>query len=144
MSAAWHAVGRRSPVPLALMGVIFYLSAQSDPGPDLPAVARMAGHAGQFGLLTLLWAWALEPRLGLRRATSAAAAIAFVYAISDEYHQTHVPGRDGDPVDVAIDAVGITIAVLLLRARVARSRAGSRRGSQPRARRGGPGIRRRA
>lgn len=118
---SWGAVLRRAPAPLALMALIFYLSGQSDPGPDLGPAARMLAHAGEFGLLTLLWGWALGPRLGLVRAIPAAAAIALAYALSDEFHQTFVPGRDGDPVDVAIDAVGISIAAALLRARRLRS-----------------------
>jgi VanZ family protein len=38
--------------------------------------------------------------------------LAIVYAASDEVHQTFVRGRHGTPVDVAIDAVGIGLAVL--------------------------------
>lgn len=126
------AVLRRSPAPLALMALIFYLSAQSDPGPDLPRAAQWLAHAGEFGLLTLLWAWALTPALRLRRAALVAAAIAFAYAISDEYHQSFVPGRDADPFDVLVDSVGIAVAVALLR-RAARSRTPPRsRQSAPR------------
>ena len=117
MSRARGAALRRSAAPLALMALIFYLSAQSDPGPDVAPIVRMLGHAGEFGLLTLLWGWALRPALGRRDAALAAAAISFVYAIGDEYHQTHVPGREGDPVDVAIDTVGIAVGYALLRLR---------------------------
>jgi VanZ family protein len=51
--------------------------------------------------------------------------MALAYAISDEFHQTFVPGRSGAPRDVAIDLIGITAGLLLLswngrlRARVA-------------------------
>jgi VanZ family protein len=150
---SWRPVLRRAPAPLALMALIFYLSSQSDPGPDLAPALRMLAHAAEFGLLTLLWAWALGPRLGPRRAIPSAAAIALAYAISDEYHQTFVPGRDGNPVDVAIDAAGIAIAALALvlrlraartRARRERSRAASPRGSRPAAPRDEPGTRLRA
>jgi VanZ family protein len=144
LSASTRAVVRRSPAPLALMALIFYLSAQSDPGPDLAPAIRMLGHAAQFGLLALLWGWALSVSLRPGRATLAAAAIALVYAIGDEYHQSLVPGRDADPFDVAIDSVGIAFAVLVLRARAVRSRIGSRAGSQAAARPGGSGTRRRA
>ncbi|HSI81243.1 MAG TPA: VanZ family protein [Solirubrobacterales bacterium] len=116
MSAASRTALRRAPAPLALMALIFYLSGQSDPGPDLGAAARILAHAGEFALLTVLWAWALAPRLGVR-AIAAAAAIALVYAVADEYHQTFVDGRDGSPFDVAIDAAGIALATAALRAR---------------------------
>ena len=36
----------------------------------------------------------------------------FLYACSDEFHQTFVPDRVGTFADVAVDAVGFTIGVL--------------------------------
>ncbi len=103
----------RAPAPLALMALIFYLSAQSDPGADIGALGRITAHAGEYFLLTLLWAWALAPALG-RRAAVAAAGIAVAYAISDEVHQSFVDGRDADPLDVVVDAAGITLALITL------------------------------
>ena len=103
------------------MAAIFVLSSQSDPGADPGAVGRMLAHAGEFALLTALWSWALWPSLGLR-ATLAAAAISLVYAVADEAHQSFVPGRDSDPLDVVVDAVGIAVAVFLIRRRAASAR----------------------
>jgi VanZ family protein len=100
---------RRAPAPLALMGLIFYLSAQSDPGADIGSVGRIAAHAGEYALLTALWWWALRPTLGAR-AVAAAAVVSLLYAISDEVHQSFVPGRDADPLDVAVDLGGIALA----------------------------------
>jgi hypothetical protein len=42
-----------------------------------------------------------------------AGAIALAVAILDEIHQLYVPGRDGSATDVALDMVGIAIALLL-------------------------------
>jgi VanZ family protein len=36
-----------------------------------------------------------------------------LYAVSDEVHQALVPGRMGSPLDVAIDAAGVVLGVLL-------------------------------
>ncbi|MGH2987931.1 MAG: VanZ family protein [Solirubrobacterales bacterium] len=94
------------------MAVIFYLSAQEAVGPDLPAWTRVVAHFGEYALLAALWVWALAPLLG-RRALLVAAAIAFAYALSDEYHQSLVEGRDADPLDVLADAAGIAAAVIL-------------------------------
>ena len=104
----------RAPAPLALMGLIFFLSAQSDPGADIGWLGRILAHAGEYLLLTVLWAWALTPELG-RRALPVAAAISLAYAISDEIHQGYVEGRDSDPFDVVVDAAGIAVACLLVR-----------------------------
>ena len=114
--------------PLALMGLIFYLSAQESVGPQLPAFTRVIAHFSEYALLTALWIWALAPALG-KRALFAAAAISVLYAISDEYHQSFVPGRDSDPFDVLVDACGITAAVAAAIAVSARRGASRRRAS---------------
>ncbi len=107
------------------MATIFYLSAQQSVGPELPAFTRVIAHFTEYALLASLWVWALAPSLG-RRAFAAAAAICILYAISDEYHQRFVEGRDSDIVDVLVDACGIAFAVLLI-SRVSARRAASRR-----------------
>jgi VanZ family protein len=43
--------------------------------------------------------------------------VSVVYAISDEFHQSFIEGRNGSPIDVAIDSVGIAAAALWLRRR---------------------------
>lgn len=118
------AVLLRAPAPLALMGLIFFLSAQSDPGADIGWLGRILAHAGEYALLTALWAWALAPVLG-RRAVLAAAAISLAYAVSDEIHQSSVSGRDADPFDVVVDAAGIALGCVLVSRRW--TRAGRRR-----------------
>jgi VanZ family protein len=123
--------------PLALMGLIFYLSAQSDPGADVGTVGRILAHAGEYALLGALWTWALAPALGIRRALAAAVAISFLYAISDEIHQSSVPGRDADPLDVVADTAGIAIAALLIRARLRGARTIERAPRNPRSSAGG-------
>jgi VanZ family protein len=102
----------RFAAPLALMALIFYLSAQEAVGPDLPAWVRVVAHFAEYALLAALWVWALGPVLG-QRAPVVAAAITFLYALSDEYHQSFVEGRDADPLDVLADAAGIAFAVSL-------------------------------
>lgn len=94
-----------------MMGLIFVLSAQPNLGTDLgliDLIGRKIAHAGVFGSLCLLWLWALGPVTG--RALAGAVLISVVYAVTDEYHQTHIEGRSGNPVDVGIDAAGIAIA----------------------------------
>lgn len=105
--------GARAIAPVALMGAIFYLSSREAVGPDLPAWASVVVHFTEFALLAALWCWALAPAIG-RRALVVAGAIAFAYAIGDEYHQSFVEGRDSDPLDVLIDALGIATALLVI------------------------------
>ncbi len=104
--------------PLALMGLIYFLSDQPDLSTGLGVwdlILRKIAHMSAYAALTLLWLRALGPFTG--RALIWAVAIAILFAISDEYHQTFVEGRHGSPVDVGIDTVGIVIAVLISRTR---------------------------
>ena len=104
--------GSRFAPPLALMGLIFALSAQPSLDSGLGTidfVGRKLIHATEFGLLYLLWLRALGWR-GQARWT--AAAIAIGYAITDELHQTFVSGRHGVPTDVLIDSTGVLVAAL--------------------------------
>jgi len=117
-------IGRLAP-PLALMALIFALSAQPDLSSGLGTidlVLRKLAHMTEYGLLWVLWLRALGPD---RR--WAAAGIAIAYAATDEWHQTFVAGRHGAPVDVLIDASGIAIAwALWRRARAAGPRTAAR------------------
>ncbi len=106
----------RALAPLALMALIFYLSAQPSVGPELPAWTRIVAHFSAYFVLGSLWLWALVPALG-SSGIPAAAAISLLYAISDEYHQSFVEGRDADPLDVLTDAAGIAAACWLAQAR---------------------------
>ena len=114
------AVSRFGPA-VALMGLIFALSAQPDLSSglgDWDLVLRKLAHMAEYGLLFVLWRRALP---GAPRWT--AAAIAVGYAVSDEIHQSFVEGRHGSPVDVAIDATGVALGWLAT-ARWARRRDG--------------------
>ncbi len=101
-------------VPIALMGVIFWFSAQPAAGHHAwwVIVFRKLGHITGYALLTGAWWWAL--RGVARRPLLWAVVISLLYACTDEFHQTFVRGREGTPRDVAIDAVGMAIAALLI------------------------------
>lgn len=106
--------------PLALMAVIFFFSHQPDLSSGLgnwDLVGRKIVHFAEYAVLCVLWWRVLAGRAGRRRAIMAAAAISFAYAVSDEVHQSFVEGRNGSPVDVAIDSAGIAAASLWLRRR---------------------------
>ena len=111
----------RASAPVALMALIFYLSAQEAVGPQLPAWTRVVAHFTQYAVLATLWAWALAPPLG-RRALIASGVVSLLYAISDEYHQSFVDGRDADALDVLTDAAGIAFALGLVDRYAAASR----------------------
>ena len=107
--------------PLALMAVIFALSAQPDLSSGLGTadlILRKLAHMAEYGLLVFLWWRALSDVAPARLAVGLALAISILYAATDEYHQSFVEGRHGTPVDVLIDSVGMAaVAWLLLRRR---------------------------
>lgn len=103
---------------IAIAAIIFTLSAQpnlqvTDGAADL--VLRKLAHMAVFGLLAAacVRGLALHGVTG-RAALLGAAALATLYAIGDEFHQTFVAGRSGSPIDVTIDLVGIVVALALL------------------------------
>lgn len=121
------------------MAVIFFLSAQ----PDLPhpeagwadLLFASGSHALEFGVLAVLLAAALEAggkpqgpdRRGpdRRRTVLIAFVVTALYALSDEFHQSFVPGRVPDPWDLVCDVAGALTGLALWaawRRRLARSR----------------------
>ena len=99
--------------PLALMGLIFFLSAQPDLNSGLgtlDTIGRKFVHFAIYGALWWLWDRALSHRYPL-----VAAVITIAYAISDEYHQSFVDGRVGSVRDVLIDTAGVFAAWALSR-----------------------------
>jgi VanZ family protein len=87
------------------MAVLFWLSHQSAP-PGATLVPDWASHGGGWAVLGALCRRALHNRA---RAAVLAVAIATGYGITDEYHQSFVPGRHSDPLDVVKDLGGSVI-----------------------------------
>lgn len=74
-------------------------------------IVRKIAHLLEYGLLGML-VHLLLMAYG-HRSRWLAIAIAVAYAVTDEVHQAFVPGRLGTPVDVLIDAIGVTAGVFL-------------------------------
>jgi VanZ family protein len=99
---------------VAWAAVIFAFSSVPHLGTGLgtwDTVLRKGAHITEYSVLGAL----LYRALG-REPLALAAGIA--YAATDELHQHFVRGRHASPVDVAIDAVGLALGMLVwLRAR---------------------------
>ena len=101
------------------MGVIFILSAQLSlphaPDTLLDFVLKKTAHMIEYGILAFLLWRALSRGQGTfsRSALAAAFVITVLYAASDEYHQTFVPGRHGKLIDVGFDAAGALVSLLV-------------------------------
>lgn len=98
--------------PVLWMGVIYALS--SVPGEAMPAGEY--GSFGHFGVYLVLGALYFVALGGRRRglwAVVTAVALASVYGVSDEFHQSFVPGRVPDPADWAMDTAGALVGALV-------------------------------
>lgn len=107
---------------LAWAGVIFLISAQpSESLPDfgLNDLVAAAGHLFVYAVLMVLLLTALRrtTRLTAARVTLLAFALLALYALSDEYHQSFVPGRDPALFDWLTDLTGAALAWAIQRRR---------------------------
>lgn len=81
---------------------------------------RKAAHLAEYALLAaLLWRAFNGVSLGRvrpwpRRLAWRVWSLSVAYAVSDEFHQTFVPSREGHVRDVAIDAAGAALALGLI------------------------------
>ena len=129
---------------LAVMGLIFYMSAKdvtesggmskwlldtafgrilirllpriTDRGDEIDL--RKYAHMAEYALLAvpsvLFFRELLMDKRVPIRASFCSLVFCCVYACSDEYHQTFVPGRAGAMIDVAVDLVGVLFGLALV------------------------------
>ena len=104
--------------PVALWaGLLFFLSSRSDIGPA-GRIPDWLTHGTAYLIFAMLLARASVG--GLLRPLAGQTALAVVlgvtlYGVRDEWHQSFVPGRDSSAGDVAKDAGGAIVGVLLFR-----------------------------
>jgi VanZ family protein len=104
------------------MGIIFYLS--SDVRPefiDIPVIhwgIYKILHLGVFATLYAAFfrAFYRTENHDMINVYMFSFIATVLYAASDELHQTYIPGRDGNPIDVAIDTLGASFVYLIIKA----------------------------
>jgi VanZ family protein len=100
--------------PVALYAVVIFIASSMPQPPSLPEIVTDEGaHGGLYAGFSLVVLRALARRRDRVTLLTAAGAIVLtvLYGISDEYHQSFVPGRTSDVADVGADAIGATVAV---------------------------------
>jgi VanZ family protein len=101
---------------IAWAALIFAFSSIPDLGTGLGGwdlVLRKAAHLAEYAVLGALLARALQTAVASWPLAAWAGGTA--YAASDEVHQLFVPGRQGSLLDLAIDAVGVALGVLVVK-----------------------------
>lgn len=93
--------------PLLWMAIIFYLSSKPSlpqaPGPWLDDLLKKLSHVAVYTLLYLFLLRAFRRTRFAGRAPLLALQATAAYGLSDELHQSFVPGRHANWYDVAID-----------------------------------------
>ena len=107
---------------LAAMGIIFFLSHQPHLSFDLEVSHQdKIFHAIAYGVLAASTLFAVLPpgrrvfRSRSRLMLTGLGVVLFClfYGISDEFHQSFIPGRESSLLDVAADTAGAVIVVSL-------------------------------
>lgn len=96
--------------------LLFVLSSQPVL-PSPPGINDKLAHALSYGLLGVLCLVGLTTGRWdrvTRRRCLVAVLLAVAYGITDEFHQSFVPGRSPDVADLVADGLGASLAVGLL------------------------------
>lgn len=92
---------------LGYAGLIFFLSSQSSfPVPQGIWTFDKVIHGVEYGVFAILIARTMRP---WGPAPIVAVILAALYGVSDEFHQSFVPGRSSDAYDALADTVGATL-----------------------------------
>lgn len=110
--SAWKKILIWLPV-LLWMGLIFFMSSQT--GLAGPAWISVTGHIVEYGVLAGLFYFAFARTAGVDPfwIIIFTVILATAYGVTDEWHQSFVPGRVPDIMDVLTDfSAATTIAVI--------------------------------
>jgi VanZ family protein len=100
------------------MGLIFYMSSGPIASPALNSIPDYYLHSAGFSLLSVLLFWAWNEGVFPSKLPGNyffPVLITILYGISDEFHQSFVPGRDSEVKDVVSDAIGALIGMLIIK-----------------------------
>jgi len=79
---------------------------------------RKLAHCTEYAMLSLFLYFSLNPRhpeCWHARSALASVVIAGLFSLTDEYHQSFVPGRTASLKDCGLDTLGALLGMLLLR-----------------------------
>lgn len=104
---------RMAPMVL-VMGAIFFLSHLSGDQLNIPQIPNLdkAAHFIAYGILAATVLWVPPQPLKDERPKLVATItvfFCFLYGISDEFHQSYIPGRSMSGADVIADLCGIML-----------------------------------
>jgi len=104
----------RSTLVVGMMAAIFFVSSQPGNKLRLPSYLNFdkAWHMLEYGALAISCLIALPTSSQIKRKGLTALGLvgfAFLYGLSDEFHQSFVPLRDASMLDVLADTLGAAL-----------------------------------
>ncbi len=106
--------GRRVWLPLGLMALIYFASSRPIPATGAGQLDKLV-HVLVFAILAGAWIFALSPTSMSRgRRIVLAALLSILWGITDEWHQSFVPGRVASVADALADVVGASACGVLV------------------------------
>jgi len=106
-------INAHTPWILMMIAITFESSISNISLPDLGITfTDKLAHFGVFGLM----GWVLTRGMILtnkKYPILISIVIGFIFAITDEWHQSFVPGRDADVLDVIADLIGLIVSANL-------------------------------
>lgn len=96
---------------IAWMAVIFWLSGLR--GSQVPGRFGSLGHFLGYLVLGILGYMSLRSGRSRGAALALALLLCSAYGVSDEFHQSFVPGRTPDVVDWGVDTLGAAVGAAL-------------------------------
>ncbi len=109
----------------AVLWMAFIFGMSSVPATGLPGGYSGIAHFTEYAILATLVLFALQRVESVSRTMLLTVFICAAYAVTDEFHQSFVPGRVPDPVDWLVDTAGaasIGLIWLATKKRAARKR----------------------
>jgi len=107
-------------LPVIIYAIVIF-SCSSLPGEDIPSLFNyqdVVFHLAEYAVLALLFNRAMKayyPGLVRRERSLFILLYCFIYALSDEFHQSFIPNRSPSLFDVAYDTIGVFFINLLYR-----------------------------
>ncbi len=98
-----------------VMATLFYSSSmEADQLPGVEISDKLA-HLIAYGLLTFTWLYgfARGTRLSMPAVYTLSLVLSGLYGVSDEYHQSFVPGRDTSGLDIVANLAGALLCISL-------------------------------
>lgn len=102
--------------PTSIMILIFFLSHQPRVMDGLPEITGLDKilHCIAYFVLAMSWIVAFYKNK-ISNLNLKTTILSMLYALSDEYHQTFIPTRSFEVLDLVADVFGILLAIILSR-----------------------------